>query len=167
MRVSIVVAAAENGVIGTGNQMPWRLPDDLKRFKALTMGKPILMGRKTFESIGKPLPGRTNIVLSRRVGLTLPGCIVVNSIAQAIEAAADAAEFAVIGGAEIYSQALSSADVIYLTRVHATMTGDAVFPAIDPHDWVERRIERHPADERHAHAFSFIDLERRRIAPAQ
>jgi dihydrofolate reductase len=160
MRVSFVVAAAENGVIGHGNQLPWRLPDDLKRFKALTLGKPVLMGRKTFESIGKPLPGRTNIVISRRSGFMLPGCVVVNSLPQALAAAAGAQELAVIGGADIYAQALSSADVIHLTRVHANIPGDAVFPTLDATQWTERLIERHPADDRHAFAFSFIELER-------
>ena len=164
MRVSFVVAAAENGVIGSDNQLPWRLPDDLKRFKALTLGKPVLMGRKTFESIGKPLPGRTNIVLTRARDLALPGCVVVNSLPQALEAAGAAAELAVIGGADVYAQALSSADVIHLTRVHATIEGDAVFPALDPHQWAERLIEHHPADERHAFAFSFVDLERTRAS---
>jgi dihydrofolate reductase len=159
MRISLIVAAAENGVIGAGNQMPWRLPDDLKRFKAITMGKPVLMGRKTYESIGKPLPGRTNIVLSRR-DLTLAGCLVVDSISAAIAAAADAAELAVIGGAEVYAQALPSADLIHLTRVHATIEGDAMFPALSSREWTERLIERHPIDERHVYEFSFIELER-------
>jgi dihydrofolate reductase len=164
MRISFVVAAAENGVIGNGNQIPWRLPDDLKWFKKVTMGKPILMGRKTFESIGKPLPGRTNIVISRRSGLTLPGCLVVSSMGEALEAATGAEELAVIGGAEVYAQALSSADVIHLTRVHANIAGDVVFPALDAREWHERLTERHPADERHAYAFSFIELERRQAA---
>jgi dihydrofolate reductase len=160
MRLSFVVAAAENGVIGNGNQLPWRLPDDLKRFKAITMGKPILMGRKTYESIGKPLPGRTNIVLSRRPDLILPGCIVVDSISAAVAAAGDAAELAVIGGAEVYAQALPSADLIHLTRVHAAIEGDAIFPKLSSREWSERLIEQHPADERHAYEFSFIELER-------
>ena len=123
------------------------------------------MGRKTFESIGRPLPGRTNIVLSRRSDLTLPGCIVVSSIPAAFAVVPEAEELAVIGGAEIYAQALSSVDVIHLTRVHANIPGDAVFPALDATHWTERLIERHPADERHAFAFSFIELER--IRPAQ
>ena len=160
MRLSLVVAAAENGVIGNGNQLPWRLPDDLKHFKATTMGKPILMGRKTYESIGKPLPGRTNLVLSRRRDLTLPGCVVVDSIQAAIAAAGDAAELAVIGGAEVYAQALPSAGLIHLTRVHATIEGDVTFPTLNSREWTERLIERHPADERHAYEFSFIELER-------
>jgi dihydrofolate reductase len=160
MRLSFVVAAAENGVIGDGNQLLWRLPDDLKRFKAITMGKPILMGRKTYESIGKPLPGRTNIVLSRRRDLILPGCVVVDSIPAAIAAAGDVAELAVIGGAEVYAQALPSADLIHLTRVHASIEGDAIFPKLSSREWTERFIERHPADERHAYEFTFIELER-------
>jgi dihydrofolate reductase len=160
MRVAIVVAVAENGVIGAGNQLPWRLPDDLKRFKALTMGKPVVMGRKTYESIGKPLPGRTNIVISRRSDLRLPGCTVVNSLPAAWAAAGDAPEIAVIGGADIYAQALSSTDVLHLTRVHTTIPGDAWFPALEPAQWREQLIERHPADERHALAFSFIEAQR-------
>src|SRR5262249_55052559 len=160
MRVSIVVAAAENGAIGAGNQLLWRLPDDLKRFKALTMGKPIVMGRKTYESIGKPLPGRTNIVISRRSELTLPGCTVVNSLPAGFAAAGDVPEIAVVGGAEIYAQALSSTDVVHLTRVHTTMSGDAWFPALDSAVWREQLIDRHPADERHAFAFSFIEAQR-------
>jgi dihydrofolate reductase len=160
MRISLVVAAAENGVIGADNQLPWHLPDDLKRFKALTIGKPILMGRKTHESIGRPLPGRTNIVISRQQGLTLPGCVVVNSLAQAQAAAGEAVELAIIGGAELYAQALSSAHVIHLTRVHAQLSGDARFPDLSKHEWRERVIATHPPDERHAYAFTFLELER-------
>jgi dihydrofolate reductase len=160
MRVVIVVAAAENGVIGAGNRLLWRLPDDLKRFKALTLGKPVVMGRKTYESIGKPLPGRMNIVISRRNDLALPGCSVVGSIPAAMAAAGDAPEVAVIGGAEIYAQALSSTDVVHLTRVHTTIPGDAWFPTLAAAEWREQLIERHPADERHAFAFSFIEAQR-------
>lgn len=164
MRISFVVAAAENGVIGSDNQLPWQLPDDLKRFKALTLGKPILMGRKTYESIGRPLPGRTNIVMTRQPGLTIPGCVVVNTIEEARAAAADAEELAVIGGAELFIQTLSSADVIHLTRVHADVSGDVRFPPLSPHEWRERLVAMHSADERHAYAFSFIELER--VAPS-
>lgn len=164
MRVSFVVAAAENGVIGVDNRLPWHLPDDLKHFKALTLGKPILMGRKTHESIGRPLPGRTNIVMTRQRALTLPGCIVVNTLDEAKASAADAEELAVIGGAELFIQTLSSADVIHLTRVHAHVQGDVRLPAFPEHEWRERVIATHPADERHAYAFTFIELER--IAPA-
>jgi dihydrofolate reductase len=160
MRISLVVAVAENAVIGDGNALPWHLPDDLKRFKALTLGKPILMGRKTHESIGRALPGRLNIVMTRQPGADFPGCVVVNSWAQAKAAAGDAAELAVIGGAEIYAQALSSADIVHLTRVHAEIAGDARFPALPPDQWTERMIATHAADERHAYAFSFVELER-------
>lgn len=160
MRISLVVAAAENGVIGADNKLPWHLPDDLRRFKALTMGKPILMGRKTHESIGRPLPGRTNIVITRQRGLALPGCIVVNTLEQATAAAGGAAEIAIIGGAQLYALALSSAQVIQLTRVHAQPPGDARFPALLPHEWRERVIGTHAADERHAFAFTFVELER-------
>lgn len=161
MRISLVVAAAENGVIGAGNLLPWHLPDDLKHFKALTLGKPILLGRKTYESIGKPLPGRTNIVVSRQRTLELPGCVVVGSIEEGVRAAGDAPELCVIGGAELFRQALSSAHVIHLTRVHATIQGDAFFPNVDPLEWHERIVATHAADERHAFPFSFIELERR------
>ncbi|HEY8539872.1 MAG TPA: dihydrofolate reductase [Steroidobacteraceae bacterium] len=160
MRISIVVAAAENGVIGVGNALPWHLPDDLQRFKALTMGKPILMGRKTHESIGRPLPGRTNIVMSRRPGLALPGCIVVSSLQEAKNAAGAAEELVIIGGAELYAQALSFVDVIHLTRVHAHIAGDAYFPPLSASAWRERVIATHPADERHAYGFTFLELER-------
>lgn len=164
MRLSFVVAAAANGVIGANNKLPWHLPDDLKYFKALTLGKPILMGRKTYESIGRPLPGRTNIVMTRQKDLTIPGCVVVNTVEEAKVAAGDAAELAVIGGAELFVQTLSSADVIHMTRVHADVPGDVKFPALSAHEWRERLIATHAADERHAYAFSFIDFER--IAPS-
>jgi dihydrofolate reductase len=165
--LSIIVAVADNGVIGSGNQLPWRLPDDLKRFKALSLGKPIVMGRKTFESIGRPLPGRLNIVVSRQPGLEIPGCLVVTSIdaalrqAQAAEPAAS--EIVIVGGADIYRQILPRVDTIHLTRVHAEVPGDAVFPELPAHQWREVWKEYHPADERHAYAFTFSTLER--VAP--
>ncbi len=163
MKLSLIVAVAENGVIGQQNALPWRLPEDLKHFKALTLGKPVIMGRKTFDSIGKPLPGRTNIVITRQSGLAIPGCVVVPSLPAALTAAGDAAggasEAMVIGGAEIYAQALPQAQRIYLTRVHADVTGDAFFPVLDK-QWQEVQSEEYVADERHAHAFSFVTLER-------
>jgi len=160
MQVSIVVAAAENGVIGAGNRLPWHLPDDLKRFKALTIGKPIVMGRRTFESIGRPLPGRTTIVVSRRPGLQIAGCTVTDTIDAALAAVAGAPEVMIVGGAEIYRQVLPRTNVIHLTRVHAHIEGDVRFPELRSEDWREIDIERHPADDRHAHAFSFITLTR-------
>jgi dihydrofolate reductase len=158
--VSLLVAAAENGVIGRGNALPWHLSDDLSRFKALTLGKPMLMGRKTFESIGKPLPGRTSLVLSRSQEWTRAGVIVVHSLEQALERAGTAPELVVIGGAEVYRLALARAQRIYLTRVHAEVAGDTFFPPIDDSAWRETERQLHAADSRHAHAFSFIVLER-------
>ena len=159
MRVSMVAAVARNGVIGRGNQLPWRLPEDLRRFKALTLGKPVIMGRRTFESIGRPLPDRTNVVISRR-SEQLAGCTLVDSIAAALSLFAAAPEVMVIGGAQIYQQCLSRADLLHLTRVEADIEGDAVFPELLPQEWQERVIARHAADERHAHAFSFCELTR-------
>lgn len=158
--LSIIVAVADNGVIGSGNQLPWRLPDDLKRFKALSLGKPIVMGRKTFDSIGRPLPGRLNVVISRQPGLQIPGCTVVTSIDEAIAAAQPAPEVVIVGGADIYRQVLPQVRVIHLTRVHATVEGDVIFPELKDQEWREVAKEYHPADERHAHAFTFSTLER-------
>lgn len=160
MRLSILVAAAENNVIGRNNRLPWRLPEDLQRFKALSMGKPMIMGRRTFESIGRALPGRTSIVVSRQPGLELEGCIVVASIDAAVAAAQPAVEAVVIGGAEIYRQVLPRAQVVHVTRVHARIEGDTHFPDLQPEEWREVGKEHHPADDRHAYAFSFITLER-------
>ncbi|HLS82291.1 MAG TPA: dihydrofolate reductase [Steroidobacter sp.] len=159
----IVVAASENDVIGAGGRLPWRLPDDLRRFKALTMGKPVVMGRKTFESIGRALPGRDNIVISRR-GFSAPGAAVVDSIEAALQRAQPSPEIMLIGGAQIYRQALAQADIVHMTRVHATIEGDALFPPLAPGEWRLTSSERRPADERHAHAFTFQKFER--IAPA-
>src|SRR5688572_29803091 len=117
--ILLVVAVAENDVIGKDNALLWRLPDDLKQFKAVTMGKPVIMGRKTYDSIGKPLPGRANIVISRQRGLRIEGCTVVDSLDAAFDTAGAVPDIAVIGGADIYRQALPLADVIYLTEVHA------------------------------------------------
>jgi dihydrofolate reductase len=158
--LSIVVAAAENGAIGKDNRLLWRLPDDLKYFKAVTMGKPIVMGRKTYESIGKPLPGRLNIVISRQSGLEISGCAVVGSLAAAQSAASDAPEIMIVGGADIYRQALPFTQRIYLTRVHARMDADVFFPELAAGEWRETHREPHAADERHAYAFTFITLER-------
>jgi len=161
MHISIVVAVADNGAIGKDNALLWRLPDDLKHFKAITMGKPIVMGRKTYDSIGRPLPGRSNIVISRQLNLAIPGCIVVASLADAMKAAGDVAEVTIIGGADIYRQILPSADIVYLTRVHASIEGDVFFPALADSQWRETHREDHAADQRHVYAFSFVTLERK------
>lgn len=159
--ISLVVAVAENGIIGTGGKLPWRLSDDLKRFKALTMGKPLIMGRKTFESIGRPLPGRRNVVVTRQPDYAAAGCEVVHSAEQALAVAADADEIMVIGGAEVYEAFLPLAGRIYRTRVHARVDGDARFPALDERDWNEVSREERSADASNEFDVTFVTLERR------
>ena len=160
MRLAIVVAAAENGVIGNANQLPWHLPDDLRRFKELTLGKPMVMGRKTYDSIGRPLPGRTSIVITRQQNLRIEGCVVVNSLDAALQAAGEVPEVAVIGGEELFRHALPRADVIHLTRVHADVPGDTFLPPLDARQWHGETVSTHPADARHPYAFSFIEMTR-------
>ena len=162
-RVALVVAAADNGVIGRGGALPWHLPDDLRHFKALTLGKPVLMGRRTFESIGRPLPGRRNLVLSRaaaaRAGAGAVDVEYVASLEQACERSAGAEELCVIGGAEVYALALPRATRIYLTRVHTELPGDAYFRVPVGEGWREVACRAHPVDARHAYALSFVQLE--------
>ena len=160
MKMSIVVAMAANGVIGRDNQLPWHLPADLKHFKQTTMGKPILMGRKTWESIGRPLPGRTNIVITRDSSYSAAGCEVVNSIGAAIAAAGEQDEVMVIGGAELYRQVLSDTDTIYLTRIHEVFDGDTCFPELRNTEWHQVERVDHEADEKNSHDYSFIRLDR-------
>ncbi len=159
--VSLLVAATENGVIGRDNGMPWHLPDDLKHFKALTLGKHLLMGRKTFESIGRPLPGRVNLVLTRDAAFRPAGVTAVRSLDEAfsVAVAAGAPELVIGGGAQLYALGLPSVRRIYLTRIHAVIAGDTHLPDIGP-GWREVARTEHPADERHQHAMSFITLER-------
>jgi len=160
--IAFVVAVAENGVIGRDNQLIWRLPADLRHFKELTLGHPVVMGRRTFESIGKPLPGRTNIVVTRQPEWQAEGCTVAYSVPTALELAHQSDELVfVIGGAEIYRQALSAADTMYLTEVHQSFEGDVFFPEINHSEWRETTRERHEPDEKHAYAFSFVTLQRR------
>lgn len=159
--ISAVVAMARDGVIGRDNAMPWHLPDDLKRFKQLTMGKPMLMGRKTFEAIGKPLPGRTSLVLTRDPSWQAKDVIAVRSVDEALAKVGDVPELCIVGGAEIYKLTLPITQRIHLTRIHANIPGDAVFPAIDTSQWRETERVEHPADERHAYAMTFSTLERR------
>ena len=158
--ISIIVAASANNVIGAEGDLPWRLSDDLKRFKAITMGKPIVMGRKTWDSIGRPLPGRQNIVITRQAGFVAEGCDVVASAGEAIAATAGANEVMVIGGSQVYSLFLPSAERLYLTRVHAEVAGDAFFPQINESQWELVNDEPHSADERNAFDFSFRTYER-------
>jgi len=159
-RVSIIVATDERGAIGREGQLPWRLPEDLRRFKALTLGKPVVMGRKTWDSIGRPLPGRLNLVVTRQAGLQLPGATVVGSLDEALSAAGDVPEVCIIGGAEIYRLALPLADTLHVTRVHALVDADTYFPALDLQQWEEVAREEHAADERHAHSYDFVELRR-------
>jgi dihydrofolate reductase len=156
----LVVAMAENRVIGAGNAMPWHLPDDLKRFKALTLGTPLLMGRKTFDSIGRPLPGRTSLVMTRDAQWKADGVVVVRSLDEAIVQAGPVSQISVIGGAEIFRLALPTAHRIHLTMIHARIPGDTFFPALDATEWLEGERTEHPADDRHAYAMTFSTLER-------
>ena len=159
--IAIVVAMAENRVIGRDGGLPWRLPADMARFRLLTMGKPIVMGRRTHESIGRPLDGRHNIVVSRRPGYRAPGCTVTGSLEAALETASDAAEIAVIGGASIYEQALPITARIHLTLVHASVGGDVRFPKLDPGAWQEVSRTERGADARNRYDVSFVELVRR------
>lgn len=162
---SLVVAVARNGVIGRDNQLPWRLPDDLAYFKRVTMGHPVIMGRRTHESIGKPLGGRRNIVVTRNANYEAPGCIVVNSLHAAWEAAGEADEACVIGGTSLFEETLPVADRIHLTEVQAEVDGDTYFPPFDRGEWSEHEVMRHAADGRHAYPFRIVVLERRKPAP--
>jgi dihydrofolate reductase len=160
MKISIVVAMAANRVIGRDNQLPWHLPADLRHFKQLTMGKPILMGRKTHESIGRSLPGRTNIVITRDEGYSAEGCVVVHSIEAAMEAAGTADEIMVIGGAEFYRQVFPYTDAIYLTLIHEDFEGDTLFPELSDSEWREVERTACEADEKNPHRYSFVRLDR-------
>jgi dihydrofolate reductase len=159
--IALVAAAASNDVIGADNRLPWHLPADLKHFKQVTLGKPVIMGRKTFESIGRPLPGRTNIVISRTPGYAAPGCRVVASVDQALAEAGDSDEVMIIGGAALYAACLSRATRIYLTRIHHEFPGDARFPALDMAQWRETERRDCRADDKNPYAHSFVVLERR------
>ncbi|HEY2782561.1 MAG TPA: dihydrofolate reductase [Steroidobacteraceae bacterium] len=165
--LELVVAVSENDVIGRANQLPWRLPADLQHFRALTLGHHILMGRKTYESIGKALPGRTNWILSRSGDFAPADCNVVRTLQDALAGAAGELPLMVIGGAEIYRLCLPQARRIHLTLVHAAITdGDTFFNAWHGPDWNEVGRERHEADARNIHPYSFLTLERRRSAAA-
>lgn len=158
---SIVVAVARNGVIGRDNRLPWKLPKDLAYFKRVTMGHPVVMGRRTWESIGKALAGRHNIMVTHNPSLEAPGATVVTSLADAWKAAGDVGEVSIIGGTSIFRETLPIADRIHLTEIEAKVDGDTFFPPFDRGDWVEREVERHPADERHAYPFRIVLLTRR------
>lgn len=158
--ISLIVAASTNNVIGAQGELPWHLSSDLKRFKALTMGKPIVMGRLTFESIGRPLPGRQNIVITRQADYEADGCDVVQSIDAAIAATGDAEEIMIIGGSHIYQEFLPRADRIYLTRVQAEIEGDVSLPDLAADEWVETSSKEQSADESNDYDVAFVTLER-------
>jgi len=157
MIISLIWAMADNRVIGIENCLPWKLPADMKWFRKQTMGKPILMGRKTFESFGaKPLPGRTNIIITRDQAYTAEGVVVVHSIDEALKAAGDVEEVMVIGGASFYEQMLAKADRLYVTLVHGSFEGDAWFPEVDFSSWREVERHEHEPDEKNEYACSFV-----------
>lgn len=161
MRISIISAMARNRVIGIENRLPWHLPEDLRHFKRLTMGHHIIMGRKTYESIGRPLPGRTTVIVTRDAAYWRTECLVAPSLEEAIRMCGDDDEVFFVGGAEIYAQALPLADRLYLTEIEADYAGDAWFPEIDPADWRETGRESHVSTA--GLAYSFVILERLRV----
>jgi len=157
MLLSAITAVAENNVIGKNNSLPWRLPADMRYFKNTTMGHAVIMGRKTYDSFGKALPGRTNIVVTTRSGLTLPDAVVVHSVEEAVAKARETepSEAFVLGGAQIYGEMLPITDRIYLTRIFESFEGDAFFPRLEPGDWKLASEERHEPDEKNRYAYSF------------
>ncbi|WP_421317516.1 type 3 dihydrofolate reductase [Aeromonas veronii] len=163
MKISMIAAMAHDRVVGKDNQMPWHLPADLAHFKRVTLGKPVLMGRKTFESIGRPLPGRRNLVISRNPDYQAEGIEVVGSVeaALALLAGSSVEELMVIGGGHLYAEMLPSADCLYLTRIDLAVEGDTRFPAFDDGQWQRIECESHPADEKNPHPYSFEIWQRR------
>ena len=162
MILSLIVATSENDIIGRDGELPWHLPNDLKYFRKVTLGHPVIMGRKTYESIGHPLPKRQNIVITRNEDFISEECDIVHSLDQALSIVnQDVEEVFVIGGGQIFELALPQAQRVYLTRVHTVIQGDAIFPELDEDEWREVSREIHPDDERHEYAFSFLIFERR------
>lgn len=160
MKIALIAALDRNRLIGAEGEIPWHLPADLKHFKTTTMGKPLIMGRKTYESIGRPLPGRQNIVLTSRPEYEAPGCTVVHSIPAALAAAAPAAEVMVIGGGTLYEALLPHAHRLYLTCIDAAFAGDTYFPSFDQDAWQVVSEEAHPPDAKNPHPYRFVILER-------
>lgn len=158
-RLTLVVAYSDNRVIGRDNALPWKLPGDLAHFKRTTLGSPIIMGRKTWESLGRPLPGRTNVVVSRNTEYAAPGAVVVPTLQAAVQACGEVADAYIIGGAQIYEQALPIAQRLIATEVHAVVEGDAFFPALPAEQWQETSREPQPAEN--GYAYDFVVYERR------
>ena len=162
----LVVASAENNVIGQAGQLPWgRMPADLRHFKQLTLGHPVVLGRKTYDSIGKALPKRPNLVVTRQANWAAPGCEALPTVRAALDRAHELAgpdgTVCVIGGGEVYREALPAVDTVFLTEIHGSFEGDAFFPALSPSEWREETRERHPADAENPYAYSFVKLTRR------
>jgi len=165
VKLAMIAAMAKNRIIGSDNDMPWHLPDDLKFFKSVTTGKPVIMGRKTFESIGsRPLPNRVNYVISRQLDYECEGAVLVSSVEQALtlieSTGDDPDEVIIMGGGQLYKQILPKADKLYITRIHADIEGDTYFPDWTAFQWSEVARVHHAKDERHAYEFDFITLER-------
>lgn len=159
-QLSLIVAMAKNHAIGLNNTLPWRCPEDLKHFKALTMGHHMIMGRKTFDSIGKPLPGRTTVVVTRNADLSIPGCIVVHSLDAAIAACAGDSKIFIVGGADLYRQAIPRVDTMYITEIQQDVGGDAFFPAFDHAAWQEVARERRSQSEPQPLEYHFVTYQR-------
>jgi len=159
-KISIIVAMAQNLTIGVNNTLPWRCPEDLKHFKTLTMGHHMIMGRKTFDSIGKPLPGRTTVVVTRDKNLKIEGCIVTHSLQEAIAACAADTDAFIVGGADIYAQSLSLADTLYITEIQQDVDGDAHFPDLDKRAWQETAREVHSQETPQPLHYHFVTYQR-------
>ncbi|MBI1175452.1 MAG: dihydrofolate reductase [Sideroxydans sp.] len=160
--VSIIVAMAANRTIGIDNTLPWRCPEDLRHFKALTMGHHMIMGRKTFDSIGKPLPGRTTVVVTRNQTLAIAGCVVAHSLPEAIAACSGDEEIFIVGGAELYAQALPLTRTLYITEIQMNVAGDAHFPEFEPNEWIEVSRDRHSQETPQPLEYHFVTYRRKR-----
>ena len=171
MKLAMIVAMAKNNVIGLNNDMPWHLPADLQWFKKTTLGSPIIMGRKTYESIGRPLPGRLNIILSRDTELKIDGCTVVNSLEDALKTAKEADnskdEIFITGGAHLYNKFLADVDTLYLTQIDAELEGDTFFPDYTKYKWQEKQRIKIQADDKNPYALTFLKLDRLKVEHAE
>lgn len=162
MKLSLIVAFDKNRLIGRDNGLPWHLPADLKHFKSLTMGHHMIMGRKTFESIGKPLPGRTTVIITRQKNFMAEGCIVVHHLDDALAYCSKEEEVFIIGGAQIFNCTLPLADHLYITEIDHAFEGDTHFPEILPEEWKQISFERHEADEKNGWPYTFINYRRKK-----
>jgi dihydrofolate reductase len=160
MKISLIAAMGKNRVIGKDNKLLWKLPKDMKRFRTLTSKKPIIMGRKTYESIGRPLPNRTNIIITRDKNYKVQGCVVVHTIDESLDSAKDSDEVMIIGGCQIYKEFLPKANKMYLTYVDGEFEADAYFPEFNEDEWKVILKENHKKDEYHNFDFTFVNLER-------